>query len=113
MSVNGNNNTHKKTSKMELDGLWTTNYLNCGIDTNKLLSNMGCRYIYTDNIEITSMDKACELCYVAKKYMLPLVVQQCTEYLWSDLDAKNVCRAFEFAKLFEEPELAERCLQVR
>lgn len=71
------------------------------------------RYIYTDTIEITSMDKACELCYVAKKYMLPLVVQRCTEYLWSDLNSKNVCRAFEFAKLFEEPDLAERCLQVR
>lgn len=58
------------------------------------------------------MDKACELCYVAKKYMLPVVVQRCTEFLWSDLNAKNVCRAFEFAKLFEEPALAERCLQV-
>lgn len=58
------------------------------------------------------MDKACELCYVAKKYMLPTVVQKCTEFLWSDLNAKNVCRAFEFAKLFEEPDLAERCLQV-
>lgn len=44
--------------------------------------------------------------------MLPFVVQKCTEFLWSDLSAKNVCRAFEFAKLFEEPELAERCLQV-
>lgn len=58
------------------------------------------------------MDKACELCYVAKKYMLPVVVQRCTEFLWSDLNSKNVCRAFEFAKLFEEPALAERCLQV-
>lgn len=27
-------------------------------------------YIYTDQININSMDKACELCYVAKKYML-------------------------------------------
>lgn len=58
------------------------------------------------------MDKACELCYVAKKYMLPVVVQKCTEFLWSDLNSRNVCRAFEFAKLFEEPALAERCLQV-
>lgn len=59
------------------------------------------------------MDKACELCYVAKKYMLPVVVQKCTEFLWSDLTAKNVCRAFEFAKLFEEPALVEKCLQVQ
>lgn len=83
---------------------------NAGIDANY---EHIFRYIYTDRIEITSMDKACELCYVAKKYMLPVVVQRCTEFLWSDLNAKNVCRAFEFAKLFEEPALAERCLQVR
>lgn len=70
-------------------------------------------YIYTDSISINSMDKACELCYVAKKYMLPHVVEQCTKFLWSDLSAKNVCRAYEFANLFEEPSLAERCLQVR
>lgn len=71
------------------------------------------RYIYTDNISITSMDKACELCYVAKKYILPHVVEKCTMYLWTDLSAKNVCRAYEFANLFEEPNLSERCLQVR
>lgn len=58
------------------------------------------------------MEKACELCYVAKKYMLPHVVAKCTQFLWTDLSAKNVCRAFEFANLFEEPRLAERCLQV-
>lgn len=69
-------------------------------------------YIYTDKININSMDKACELCYVAKKYMLPYVVEQCTQYLWSDLSEKNVCRAYEFANLFEEPRLAERCLQI-
>ncbi|KAM8701359.1 hypothetical protein ACLKA7_001027 [Drosophila subpalustris] len=28
-------------------------------------------YIYTDRITIGSFDKACELCYVAKKFMLP------------------------------------------
>lgn len=69
-------------------------------------------YIYTDLVDIKSMDKACELCYVAKKYMLPYVVAQCTQYLWSDLRAKNVCRAYEFAILFEEANLAEKCLQM-
>lgn len=44
--------------------------------------------------------------------MLPYVVDQCTSYLWSDLSAKNACRAYEFAKLFEEPSLQERCLQI-
>lgn len=69
-------------------------------------------YIYTDKISINSVDKAFDLCYVAKKYMIPYVVEFCTKFLWSDLCPKNVCRAFEFANLFEEPRLAERCLQI-
>lgn len=69
-------------------------------------------YIYTDKISINNVDKAFDLCYAAKKYMLPFVVDQCTQYLWSDLSAKNACRAYEFARLFEEPSLQEKCLQI-
>uniref|UniRef100_A0A336LFN0 CSON010474 protein n=1 Tax=Culicoides sonorensis TaxID=179676 RepID=A0A336LFN0_CULSO len=69
-------------------------------------------YIYTDKININSVDKACELCYAAKKYMLPHVVSECTKFLWADLCSKNACRAYEFAKLFEEPKLMEKCLQI-
>ncbi|XP_022914538.2 BTB/POZ domain-containing protein 1 isoform X1 [Onthophagus taurus] len=69
-------------------------------------------YIYTDKINLTSFDQACELCYGAKKYMLPHLVEECTKYLWSDLFPKNACRAYEFAKLFEEPVLMDKCLQI-
>lgn len=70
------------------------------------------RYIYTDTINLQSFDQACELCYIAKKYMLPHLVGECTNYLWQDLFPKNACRAYEFAKLFEEPVLMDKCLQV-
>lgn len=69
-------------------------------------------YIYTDTINLQSFDQACELCYVAKKYMLPHLVGECTNYLWQDLFPKNACRAYEFAKLFEEPVLMDKCLQI-
>jgi len=69
-------------------------------------------YIYTDKININNVDKAFDLCYAAKKYMLPYVVDQCTRFLWSDLQAKNACRAYEFSMLFEEQELKERSLQI-
>lgn len=69
-------------------------------------------YIYTDKININNVDKAFDLCYAAKKYMIPYAVDQCTQYLWSDLSAKNACRAYEFARLFEEPSLQEKCLQI-
>ncbi|XP_071449476.1 uncharacterized protein [Hetaerina americana] len=69
-------------------------------------------YIYTDGINLQSFDQACELCYAAKKYMLPYLVEECTKFLWRDLHPKNACRAYEFAKLFEEPVLMEKCLQI-
>ncbi|XP_067627929.1 uncharacterized protein [Eurosta solidaginis] len=69
-------------------------------------------YIYSDRINISSFDKACELCYVAKKYMLPYVVEQCTHFLWADLSPKNACRAYEFAKLFDEPRLMQSSMSI-
>jgi len=69
-------------------------------------------YIYTDKVELSSFELACELCYCAKKYMLPSLVEVCTKYLWSDLSPKKACRAYEFAKLFEEPVLLDKCLQI-
>ncbi|KAH8387808.1 hypothetical protein KR093_009533 [Drosophila rubida] len=69
-------------------------------------------YIYTDRITIGSFDKACELCYVAKKYMLPHVVTRCTQFLWADLSPKNACRAYEFAKLFDEPRLMQSSMEL-
>ncbi|EDW26565.1 GL12915 [Drosophila persimilis] len=69
-------------------------------------------YIYTDRITIGSFDKACELCYVAKKYMLPHVVTRCTHFLWADLSPKNACRAYEFAKLFDEPRIMQSSMDL-
>ncbi|XP_077272362.1 BTB/POZ domain-containing protein 1 isoform X2 [Temnothorax americanus] len=69
-------------------------------------------YIYTDKVELGSFELACELCYCAKKYMLPSLVEECTKYLWSDLSPKKACRAYEFAKLFEEPVLMDKCMQI-
>lgn len=69
-------------------------------------------YIYTDKVDLGSFELACELCYCAKKYMLPFLVEECTKFLWSDLSLKKACRAYEFAKLFEEPVLMEKCLQI-
>ena len=71
------------------------------------------RYIYTDEIELNSFDEACEICYAAKKYLIPQLVENCTQYLWRDLKPRNACRAYEFGRLFEEPILIEKCLQVK
>lgn len=70
------------------------------------------QYIYTDEINLKSFDQVCEICYAAKKYMIPALVKQCTEFIWGDLYPGNVCRAYEFALLFEEPRLIGKCLQI-
>jgi len=69
-------------------------------------------YIYTDEVHLTSFELVCDICYAAKKYMLPDLVEECTKYLWRDLYPRNACRALEFAKLFEEPVLLEKALQI-
>lgn len=69
-------------------------------------------YIYTDQVDLSTFELACELCYCAKKYMLPSLVEECTKFVWSDVTPKKACRAYEFAKLFEEPVLMEKCLHI-
>ena len=71
------------------------------------------RYIYTDEINLNSFELVCHVCYAAKKYILPCLAEECTKYLWRDLYPRNACRAYEFAKLFEEPVLLEKSIQVR
>ncbi|XP_014248266.1 BTB/POZ domain-containing protein 6-B-like [Cimex lectularius] len=70
------------------------------------------KYIYTDKVEIESFDQACELCYVAKKYMIHNLLKQCTAYVLKDVNVTNVCRGYEFAKLFDQVELMEKCENV-
>jgi len=69
-------------------------------------------YIYTDQIHLTSFELVCDICYAAKKYMLPDLVEECTKFLWRDLYPRNACLAYEFAKLFEEPVLLDKSLQL-
>ncbi|XP_045604998.1 BTB/POZ domain-containing protein 3-like [Procambarus clarkii] len=70
------------------------------------------QYIYSDEITLKSFDQVCEICYAAKKYMIPSLVEQCTQFIWQDLHPGNVCRAYEFARLFEESSLLEKCVQI-
>lgn len=55
---------------------------------------------------------AWDLWYGAKKYMLPYLVDECHKYISSVLDARNACKAYEFARLFDEKPLVDICLKV-
>lgn len=43
--------------------------------------------------------------------MLWHVVETCTSFIFKDLRPSNVCRALEFARLFEEP-LLKNCMKI-
>lgn len=59
-----------------------------------------------------SLDQACELCYVAKKYMLPQLLKTCMEFIWKDVDCETALRAYEFAKLFDDSGILEKSMKV-
>ncbi|KAK9511050.1 hypothetical protein O3M35_005699 [Rhynocoris fuscipes] len=69
-------------------------------------------YIYADEIKIQSFDQACELCYIANKYMMPKLLKHCTSYIWKDVNYTNACRGYEFAKLFDQHQLMEKCKKI-
>ena len=50
--------------------------------------------------------------YAAKKYIMPHVVRACVQYLERNIDAGNACLLLSHSRLFDEPELIQRCLDV-
>lgn len=69
--------------------------------------------MYTDNVQFTSVEEACDVLYAAKKYMILNLSQMCHLYLKRNMQAKDVVAVYEFAKLLEEEALYEPCLLVR
>ena len=50
--------------------------------------------------------------YLAKKYMVPLLADKCTEYLRDQLEASNVFSILPPAQKFEDKDLERRCWEV-
>lgn len=69
------------------------------------------RYLYCDEIELEP-DTVLATLYVAKKYIVPYLARACVDYLETSLTAKNACLLLSQSRLFEEPELMQRCWEV-
>ncbi|XP_014257436.1 BTB/POZ domain-containing protein 6-like [Cimex lectularius] len=69
-------------------------------------------YIYTDELEIKSIDQACEIFYLADKYIIMRLQELCKAYVFKNVALNNVCRCYEFAKLFDLYELLEKCKKI-
>lgn len=73
--------------------------------------NENFRYLYCDEIQLEA-DTVLATLYVAKKYIVPHLARACVNYLETSLTAKNACLLLSQSRLFEEPELMQRCWEV-
>lgn len=66
------------------------------------------RFIYSDEVNLDA-DNVMQVLYLAKKYMLPSLVDQCTDFLGKNLDASNVFHVLPAAQTYEEKNLVDEC----
>ncbi|CAH3135304.1 unnamed protein product, partial [Pocillopora meandrina] len=69
------------------------------------------RFIYSDEVNLDA-DNVMQVLYLAKKYMLPSLVDQCTDFLGKNLDASNVFHVLPEAQTYEEKNLVDKCWKV-
>ncbi|XP_066582574.1 BTB/POZ domain-containing protein 3 isoform X2 [Prorops nasuta] len=69
------------------------------------------RYMYCDEV-LLEADTVLATLYVAKKYIVPHLARACVSYLETSLTAKNACLLLSQSRLFEEPDLMQRCWEV-
>ena len=69
------------------------------------------RYLYSDEVNLTGSN-VMHVLYLAKKYMVPSLVDKCSEYLRDNLEAANVFSILPHAKKFEDKDLEDRCWAV-
>lgn len=69
------------------------------------------RYMYCDEI-LLEPDTVLATLYVSKKYIVPHLARAAVNFLESSLTAKNACLLLSQSRLFEEPELMQRCWEV-
>ncbi|CAH1791725.1 unnamed protein product [Owenia fusiformis] len=69
------------------------------------------KYLYSDEIELGA-DTVLATLYAAKKYIVPHLARSCVRYLETSLSARNACVLLSQSRLFEEPDLMQRCWEV-
>ena len=69
------------------------------------------RYVYSEEVNLGGRNVMGVL-YLAKKYMVPSLADQCTKYLQDKLDPSNVFSILPTAQRYEEKSLIDRCWKV-
>ena len=69
------------------------------------------RFLYCDEVTLSGSN-VMQVIYLANKYMVPSLVEKCTEYLRHNLTAANVFSILPYAQKFQDENLEERCWEV-
>ena len=69
------------------------------------------RYMYSDEVNLRGSNVMGVL-YLAKKYIVPSLVDNCTEYLLKNLEPSNVFNILPSAQKYEEKNLVDRCWEI-
>ena len=68
-------------------------------------------FLYTDKVNLNGSN-VMQVLYLAEKYMVPSLAEQCTEYLRDNLEASNVFCILPYAQKYEDKDLEDRCWKV-
>ncbi|KAL9980109.1 hypothetical protein ACROYT_G008652, partial [Oculina patagonica] len=69
------------------------------------------RYMYSDEVNLSGTNVMGVL-YLANKYMVPSLADECIGFLQNNLDPSNVFNVLKFAQNCEEKNLVDRCWEV-
>lgn len=69
-------------------------------------------YIYTDTVEITTIDQAFELLYASRKYILDHLSETCIAYIQSNISVDNVIEVLNYPEYMQDKQLTEFALKL-
>ncbi|XP_068696400.1 BTB/POZ domain-containing protein 6-like [Montipora foliosa] len=69
------------------------------------------RFMYSDEVNLSGSN-VMEVFYLAKKYMLPSLVDKCSEYVQNNLQPSNVLSILPLAEKYDDKALVDRCWKV-
>ena len=69
------------------------------------------RYMYSEEVKLNERN-VMQVLYVAKKYILPSLADECIDFLHRNVDSANVFCVLSHAQQYDEKSLVDRCWEV-
>lgn len=81
-------------------------------DINSSTFQLLINYIYTDNVEITSIDQAFLLLYASRKYLLEQLCDICIAYIKANISVDNVIEVLNYPDFMHDNQLISFSLKL-